>query len=122
MRGSFESIMSSQCYKNLFHVTKFKKKNKNKNNVLIYPHIHPIQEEVKRRKIKNLNEGNDRLVLYRKGEPLHRSRRPKEVEVVSVSESLSRKTSKARALSDSVQVSERLDMVITRANPKEVSK
>jgi hypothetical protein len=113
--------MSNQCYKNLFHVTKFKKKNKNKNNVLIYPHIHPIQE-VKRRKIKNLNEGNDRLVLYRKGEPLHRSRRPKEVEVVSVSESLSRKTSKARALSASVQVSERLDMVIIRANPKEVSK
>jgi hypothetical protein len=39
-----------------------------------------------------------------------------------VSESLTRQTTKVRALSDSAQVSERIDVIVTRANPKDVSK
>jgi hypothetical protein len=117
MGGSFESIMNSQRYKNLFHVTRVK----NKKQVLIYPHIPAIQEKIRRNKINNLNSGNGRLVFARKGESFLRTRSPKGVEVVSVSESLSRQTSKTRALNDSVQTSERLGIVVTRANQKKTS-
>ncbi|MDQ3903216.1 MAG: hypothetical protein M3247_06220, partial [Thermoproteota archaeon] len=64
MGGSLDSILNSQRYEHLLHVTRVQ----NKKNTLIYPHIPAIQEEVKRRKIKNLNDVGDRLVHVRKGE------------------------------------------------------
>ena len=117
MGGSIDSIMDSQRYQNLFHVTRVE----NKKNTFIYPHIPAIQDEVRRKKIKTLNSGGSRLVFIRKGQTISRTGSPK-IEVVSVLESLERQTAKARALKESVSVSDRLGMTVTHNKPIEASK
>ncbi|MFL6376888.1 MAG: hypothetical protein ACJ72R_05440 [Nitrososphaeraceae archaeon] len=113
--------MDSERYEHLFHVTR--SENKKKKDTWIYPHLAPIQEELKLWKIKNLNYGNGRLVYHRKGEPVQRIRSPKEVEVVQVSGLVSRQTSKTRAPpNESISISDGLSMVVTHANPKEAPK
>ena len=119
--GTFTSIIYSDRCKKFFRV-RVKNKNNNKKETRIYPKILAIQNEVKHRKIENLNYGNDRLARIRNKFDIVHRRRPIVEPSVSVSDSLTRQTSKTRTLSNSVQISERLDIVVTRANPKEVPK
>lgn len=97
--GTFTSIIySDRCKK--FLRKKTVKKN-NKKETRIYPKVLAIQNEVKNRKIENLSYGNDRLARIRnRFDTVHRR----------------------RGLRDSVHISERLDIVVTRANPKEAPK
>jgi hypothetical protein len=117
MGGSLDSIIDSQRYQHLFHVTRVD----NKKNTFIYPHIPAIQDEVRRKKVETLNSGGGRLVFIRKDETISRTRSPK-VEVVSVSESLERRTAKARVLRESVSASDRLGMTVTRSKAIEAPK
>ncbi len=119
--GTFASIIYSDRCKKFFRV-RVKNKNNNRKETRIYPKILAIQNEVKNRKIENLNYGNDRLARIRNKFDIVHRRRPIVEPSVSVSDSLTRQTSKTRTLSNSVQISERLDIVVTRANPKEVPK
>ena len=109
--GSFESIINSRRYEKFFDVTRIK----GKKDTRIYPNIPLIQKRVKEMQ----TEGNKRVIRIIKNVDTvncHRSI----VDSVPVSESLTRQTTKVRAVSDSVQVSERLGVVVTRANPKQV--
>jgi hypothetical protein len=119
--GTFKSIIYSDRCKEFLRVEKVK--NKNKTETWIYPNISRIQEEIRSRKIENLDNGDERLArIVNKYDTIHRRRPILDEPSVQVSDSLTRQASKTRALSDSVQVSDRLGMVVTRANPKKVSK
>jgi lipopolysaccharide export LptBFGC system permease protein LptF len=120
--GTFNSIIHSDRCKNFLRIRIVKNENNNKKETWIYPKISAIQNEIKNRKIENLNNGGDRLEYLRKGEHRHPSRSPKETEAVQVSEFVSRQRSKARTLGDSVQVSGKPNVVVTHTNSKEVSK
>ncbi|HJT48211.1 MAG TPA: hypothetical protein VJ729_08495 [Nitrososphaeraceae archaeon] len=98
--GTFDSIIRSARCKKFLCVRAIKNKNDNRKETRIYPKVRAIQNEVKNRKTENLNHGDDRLVRIRnKYDTVHR----------------------VRSLSDSAQVSEKIDVIVTRANPKEAS-
>ena len=85
---------------------------------MIWPHIPAIQQEVDQKKIGKPNySGNDRLTITPKGQPWHCIRNPK-VEVVSISESLTRQVLKSRTLIESVPISDKVSITVTRANQK----
>ena len=123
MGGTFDSIIHSDRCKKFFRVRTVKNKNNNKNETRIYPKILAIQNEVKNRKIDNLNYGDDRLARTRnKFDRIDRSR-PIVKPSIQISGYATRQTTKARTLGDSVQVSGKPNIVVTRANsPKEASK
>lgn len=113
--GTYESIIKNPTFEKFFSVTR--SKNKTKKNTQIRPNISAIKQEVEAKKA-----GKSYIRFLREGDKVEKA--PKSIFEPSVrtSESLTRQKSKARALSDSVQISERLGMVVTRANPKELSK
>jgi hypothetical protein len=117
--GNYESIINSGRYKEFFRVKKVKSKGKRETR--IYPKIQAIQREVKGRQAQNLDYGNKRIIrIVHNIDTIH-CPRPIVEPPVPISESLTRQTSKTRALRDSVSISERLNMVVTRANPNERS-
>jgi hypothetical protein len=94
--GNFVKII--RCYERegFLRINKVSKK-----KTLIYPNIPLIEKEVKRKQIENLSSPNKSLYrILKPGDTINR----------------------ARALSDSVQISDRLGMIVTRANPKKVPK
>ena len=94
--GSFASIINSCCRKGFFRVEKV-----NRKETRIYPNISAIKKEVEAKKIENLEYGNKRMIRIIGNDATVHYR---------------------KTLSDSVSVSERLDAIVTRANPKEVPK
>jgi hypothetical protein len=112
--GTYESIINNPRFKRFFHVTR--PEDKNKKDTRIYPHISEIKQLVESKKA-----GKKHIRILNAGAIVHHPPQ-RLVDSVSVSESLTRQTTKVRTLSDSVQISERLGIKVTRANPKEVSK
>jgi DNA mismatch repair ATPase MutS len=112
--GTYESIINNSRFKKFFHVTR--SENKNKKDTRIYPRISEIKQLVESKKTgkKYIRILNDGAIVHHPPQLL--------MDSAQVSESLTRQLTKARALSDSAQVSERIDVIVTRANPKEVSK
>jgi hypothetical protein len=103
--------------KKFFHVEKIKDKKETR----IYPNISLIKKEVEAKKIENLAYGNKRIIKIIDNDATVHSRKTL-TDSTQVSESLAKQTTKISALNDSVTVSERIDVIVTRANPKEVSK
>jgi hypothetical protein len=124
--GSFASIIHSGKYRKFFTVKQVQVKSKKGTWVTetwIRPHIPEIQQEIKSRKIENLDNGDERLVHLRKGESIPRIKSPKEIEVVRVSESLTRQTTKTRSPDvESVQVSDRVGITVVHADQKKGAK
>ena len=112
--GTYESIINNYRFEKFFHVTRAE--NKKKRDTRIYPHIPEIKQLVESKKT-----GKKHIRILNDGAIVHHPRRL--VDSVPVSESLTRRTTKVRASSDSVPVSERIDVIVTRANrPEEASK
>lgn len=90
--GSFDSIINSRRYEKFWDVVRV-----NKNETRIYPNIPAIQNEVRCRKLENLNSGNKRLIrIINNFDTVHCN----------------------RSIIETPAVSDRLDVVVTRANPK----
>jgi hypothetical protein len=110
--GTYESIIKNPCFEKFFYV--IRPENKNKKDTRIYPHISAIKQLVESKKT-----GKKHIRILNKGAIVHHPTQ-RLFDSVPVSESLTRQTTKVRAVSDSVQVSERLGVLVTRANPKQV--
>jgi hypothetical protein len=115
--GSFKSIIKTCSTKGFLVVEKISKK-----ETRIYPNIPLIKKEVEAKKIENLAYGNKRIIRIVPDAATVQHHPKLASESVQISESLIRQTSKTRSLSDSIQVSDRLGMVVTRANPKKGAK
>jgi hypothetical protein len=115
--GGFASIMKRCERKKFFRVEKIKDKKETR----IYPNISLIKKEVEAKKIENLAYGNKRIIKIIDNDATVHSRKTL-TDSTQVSASLAKQTTKISALNDSVTVSERIDVIVTRANPKEVYK
>ena len=95
---------------------------KDKKETRIYPNIPLIKKEVEAKKIENLAYGNKRIIKIVGNDATVHYRRTL-MDSAHVSEFLTKQTTKVRALIDSASVSERINVIVTRANPpKEESK
>jgi hypothetical protein len=120
--GTYESIATNhELLKRYFDVTKPKEINgKKKRNTRIHPHSPQIKELVEFKKTRNRNTESEMRVL----KPGYKLEQPRYIfePSVQISESLSRQTSKKRDLFESVHISDRVNAVVTHANPKKAPK
>ncbi len=120
--GSFASIIHSGKYKKFFTVKPVEVKSKKGTWITetrIHPHIAEIQEEIKSRQMENLDNGNEMLVRIDNKLDRITRHRPIYEPHVQVSGSVARQTSKTRAPpNESISISDRLGMVVTRSNQK----
>jgi hypothetical protein len=106
--GTYESICDSPNFKTYFHVTR--PKSKKKRDTRIHPHISEIKQLVEFKKT-----GKTHIRILRPGYKLGQHRHIFE-RSVRISESLARQTSKTRAMTDSIQISDRVSITVTHAN------
>lgn len=115
--GTFKSVIYNDKIKEFFPRVE-KIKNKNKIETWIYPNISRIQEEIRYRKIENLKDGHERLArMVNKYNAYDRKNGHRIIDEPSirVSDSVTRQTSKARALPiESVSVSDGVSISVTR--------
>lgn len=84
----------------------------------IYPNILLTKKEIEAKKSENLDYGDKRIIRIVPNDATINIHPRLVPEFVKISESLTRQASKTRATTDSIQVSDRLGMIVTYANQK----